>query len=136
MDDVQFGHATRDWWKIYHAGLASVTAPGGDLTGETAPASSAAAAPLTSFIGEYHNDYYGTITIRDDGGKLVVAMGPTGGYTFPLTHWDGNDFSFVPTGENAPDGSLSSANFAVTDGMATSVTMGFFDANKLETWTR
>lgn len=52
------------------------------LAARTALASPAAASPLARYVGEYHNDYYGTISITEKDGKLIVAMGPKGGYTF------------------------------------------------------
>ena len=57
-------------------------------------------------------------------------------YRLALEHWDGNTFSFVPTGENAPNGSLSSATFTMDGDQAVAVNLEFFDTNGLGTWTR
>lgn len=72
------------------------------------------------------------------GETLVAELGPDGGYVLELQPWDGDTFAFVPTGENAPLGSLSSATFTVPDGTARAETMTleFFDATGLGTWTR
>lgn len=136
MDLVQFGHLTQDWLPGYYKISNPTNEPEGDLVGKKPPASPAPAAPASAYTGTYHNATYGTLTVSESGGKLMGALGPDGKYTFELDHWDGNNFSFVPTGENAPLGSLSSANFAMTGASASGVTLGFFNATKLGTWTR
>jgi len=55
---------------------------------------------------------------------------------FPLTHWDGQIFTMVPTGENAPDGSISKVTFTLTGDTASAVTVEFFDADQLGTFRR
>jgi hypothetical protein len=72
-----------------------------------------------------------------DGDTLTVRLGPDGGYSFELEPWDGDTFAFVPTGENAPYGSRSSATFELGGGAGGDrMTLQFFDANRLGTWTR
>jgi CubicO group peptidase (beta-lactamase class C family) len=136
MDLVQFGHITQDWLPGYYKISNPTNDPEGDLVGKKPPTSATPAAAPAAYTGTYHNDTYGTLTVSESGGKLMGALGPDGKYTFALDHWDGNDFSFVPTGENAPLGSLSSANFAMTGATASAVTLGFFNTTKLGTWTR
>jgi hypothetical protein len=63
-------------------------------------------------------------------------MGRGGQYRFRLDHWDGRTFSFVPTGENAPDGSLSSAKFSLRGGHVAQLTLNYFDPDGLGTWVR
>ena len=43
----------------------------------------------------------------------MLTLGPDN-QQFPLTHWDGQVFTMVPTGENAPDGSISAVTFDVS----------------------
>ena len=136
LDRVQFGESTRDWYPAYNGALAHYYAPAGDLAGETAPADPAASGPLESFVGTWSNEYFGDAVVELDGDTLVVKLGPDGGYEFDLEPWDGDTFAFVPTGENAPDGSLSSATFALGGGAGDRMTLQFFDANGLGTWTR
>lgn len=73
--------------------------------------------------------------MRVDGDHPVVELGHDGGYQVELSEWDGSTYSFVLTGENAPDGSLSSAKFDASGEMST-LTLEFFNAGKLGTWTR
>ena len=66
----------------------------------------------------------------------MVDLGPAD-YRLPLEHWDGDTFSFVPTGENAPYGSLRRPRFTMDgDRQAVAVNLEFFDTNGLGTWSR
>lgn len=134
-DLVQFGETTRDWDETYGQAMAPLYAPAGDLADKKRPASPADPNPLSEYAGTYHNDYFGPATVRVDDDRLIVELGPGGGYQVELSEWHGNTFAFVPTGENAPDGSLSSATFGGS-GAASTLTLEFFDAEKLGTWTR
>jgi len=90
---------------------------------------------LQHYVGEYHNDYFGPATVRVVGDRLVVELGPAD-YRLPLDHWAGDTFSFVPVGEYAPHGSLSSATFTMDGDTAKALTLQFFDTQGLGTWTR
>lgn len=138
LDLVQFGYSTRDWLTDYGHAMAGYHEPAGDLTGQTPPGGAAPAQPLSAYAGTYANDYYGTATVTEKDGALVLALGPDGVSTAQLDPWDGDTFAFTPLGENAPAGSLSSAVFAVADGAATTMTLAFFNAEPglLGTWTR
>lgn len=136
LDIVQFGYPTRDWWKAFEQVLAGLMSPVGDLVGVKSPRRPAPSASPNALVGTYRNRYYGSAVISRHGRSTTMALGPKHQCTFTLNHWDGNTFSFVPTGENAPAGSLSSAKFAVSHGKASTVTLQFFDAQKHGTWTR
>ena len=137
LDRVQYGTATRDWYTAFNGALSHYYAPAGDLVDETPPADPAASAPLESFVGTWSNEYFGDAVVELDGETLVVRLGPDGGYELELEPWDGDTFAFVPTGENAPDGSRSSATFELgAGGGGDRMTLQFFDTNGLGTWTR
>lgn len=136
FDRVQFGDATRDWLADYGVALGHYLAPAGDLVDETPPAAPAASAPLDAFVGTWTNEYFGDAVVSRTGDTLSVALGPDGDYTFELEHWDGDTFAFVPTGENAPEGSRSSAAFTLGGSGGDELTLAFFDGNGLGTWTR
>lgn len=136
LDEVQFGESTRDWLADYGNVLAGYTAPAGDLVDESAPTPAAAARPLAEYAGAYANAYFGPAEVVVTGDTLVARLGPDGGYEVDLAPWDGDTFAFVPTEENAPDGSLSSATFTFVPGGAATLTLDFFDSNDLGTWTR
>ncbi|MHA7270319.1 serine hydrolase [Arthrobacter sp. HLT1-20] len=136
MDYAQFGASHRDWVRDYAGALAGLTAPAGDLVDATAPTNPAPSTALDSLLGSYVNAYHGPATVTFDAGKLTVALGPSGTYVLALEHWDANTFAFVPTGENAPAGSRSSATFAQDAVGRPTLRLEFFDSQGLGTWVR
>ncbi len=85
--------------------------------------------------GTYQNDYWGPITVNESGGGLVLTAGPKN-QQFPLTHWDGQTFTMIPTGENANLGSISTVTFGVTGDTASAVTVEHWDADGMGTFRR
>jgi hypothetical protein len=123
---VQFGRVTRDWLAGYAHVMAPISAPFGSLRGKTPPANARPAAALESYAGDYANDYYGPARIEARGDGLVLTIGPNG-MAFPLRHWNGDEFVYTPTGENAPDGSVSSVTFRMgTAGKASALAIEFY----------
>ncbi|WP_157426866.1 serine hydrolase [Agromyces salentinus] len=136
LDRVQFGEVHRDWLSDYGQAFAHYYEPAGDLSGEEQPSDAAAPGPLDAYAGTWMNPYYGDAVVEVQGDALVARLGPDGGYELALEPWDGDEFAFVPTGENAPWGSKSSATFAIGGGGAETMRLQFFDTNGLGTWTR
>ncbi|MFC4123956.1 serine hydrolase [Nocardia rhizosphaerae] len=129
-DLVQFGEIREDWRALYEQVIAPLNDPVGDLAGKPAPTNPAPAQPLSTYPGSYANEYWGPAVISEDGGELVLTIGPAQ-QRYPLRHWDGDTFAFEPSGENAPPGSVSSARFT-DDGLV----LDYFDENGLGTFTR
>jgi CubicO group peptidase (beta-lactamase class C family) len=110
-DLVQFGTITRDWYAGYHHLITPMLAPVGALAGKSPPANPAPPANLQSYAGTYQNEYYGPAEIQLHDSGLVMKIGPQR-KEFPLQHWDGDIFTYIPTGENAPDGSRATLTFS------------------------
>lgn len=108
-DLVQFGKVREDWLKLYQQLMVPMEDPVGSLVGQQPPANPAPAAPLSSYIGTYNNDYWGPARVTQNDGKLQLALGTK--LNVPLTHWDGNVFTFSFVTENAPPGTISKATF-------------------------
>ncbi|MFC3226414.1 serine hydrolase [Marinibaculum pumilum] len=126
-DLAQYGGITRDWYAGYARVMAPLSAPAGSLAGASAPAEPAPALDPADYAGAYENPYFGPLEIDVRDGALVMSVGPIP-MRFPLRHWDGNRFVFVPAGENAPAGSLSAVDFAQDDaGRIAAVTVEVFD---------
>ncbi len=134
-DIAEFGSEQQDWVAGYKRALAGVSAPFGELVGETPPAAPVPASVLPTYAGTYQNAFWGPVTVTESGGELVLTAGPNN-QQFPLTHWDGQTFTMVPTGENAPDGSISEVTFTVTGDTASAVTVEFWNHDGLGTFTR
>lgn len=129
-DLVQFGKVREDWRKLYGDAFAAMDAPVGSLVGKTPPAHPAPAAPPQTYVGTYRNDYWGPAKVTETAGKLSLSLGPRGD-VWPLTHWDGNVFTFAFVSENSPPGSISKATF---DG--NTLTLEYYDAERRGTFTR
>jgi CubicO group peptidase (beta-lactamase class C family) len=113
MDLVQYGEPFTNWYTVYQAAFASMSAPFGELAGQQPPASPAPAGPDSAYVGSYTNDLYGTATVTAGAGGLSLLLGPNQ-IAFPLTHWDGDVFTYTPTGESAGQGSVSKVTFTRT----------------------
>jgi CubicO group peptidase (beta-lactamase class C family) len=109
-DLVQYGSITRDWYAGYHHFTAPVRAPVGTLAGASPPANPTQPANLQAYTGTYQNDYFGPAEIHPQASGLILKIGPHG-TVFPLTHWDGDIFTYTPEGENAPAGSRAALTF-------------------------
>ncbi len=117
-DLVQFGEIREDWYRLYRELMAPLEQPQGSLVGRPRPADPAPPAPLSTYVGTHHTDYWGPARVTERDGKLVLDMGPPDARPqpgapdeFPLTHWDGNVFTFTLVTENAPPGTISKATF-------------------------
>ncbi|MGV0838235.1 serine hydrolase [Mycolicibacterium thermoresistibile] len=130
VDLVQFGEIRQDWYQLYRDTLAPLEEPQGSLVGAPPPVDPAPPAPLSEYVGTYHNDYWGPARVTERDGELVVTLGPEGWQggpppgEFVLNHRDGNVFTFTFVSENAPPGTISTAIF---DGDR--LTLEYFDAN-------
>jgi len=127
VDLVQFGEETRPWLDLWPARFAEFSDPAGDLVGEEPPTDAAPAGSAGDYVGTYTSPYFGTFVVTEQNGTLTGALGPEGGYTFEIDPWDGDTLSFVPTGENALPGSLSSAVFVREGEQITAVTLTYFN---------
>ncbi len=141
MDLVQYGQIREDWANLYQQAFDAMNKPEGSLVGKQAPANPAPARPLSDYTGGYANDYWGPAAVTERDGALQLAMGPKN-QMFPLTHWDGDTFTFPVTGENAPPGTISKAVFSGFP--HTTLNLEYFDLDmdldkdldKLGTFTR
>jgi hypothetical protein len=129
-DLVQFGEVREDWRRLYAGAFAGMDRPFGEMVGKQPPADPAPPRPLPSYVGSYANDYWGPATVSVSGGTLTVSLGPRP-EVYRLDHWDGDDFVFDVTSENAPPGSVSKAVFA-----GDRLTLEYFDSDKMGTFTR
>lgn len=133
MDLVQYGQIREDWAALYNHALGPMNNAEGSLVGKQPPANAAPARPLTDYLGVYTSDYWGPAVVTEHDGQLQLALGPKN-QTFPLTHWDGDTFSFALTNENAPPGTISKATFVGFP--RGTLNLEYYDTDKLGTFTR
>ncbi|MFD7261962.1 serine hydrolase [Streptomyces sp. NPDC059874] len=130
FDVAQHGKATTDWLPL----LASVYAKEVDEARSPTdyahpPASAKPAKDSAAYTGTYDNPYYGKATVTaDNKGTLTLALGPKP-MLFPLTHYDGDTFSFETTGEMA----VGRTGVTFADG---TLRVEYLDATHLGTFTQ
>jgi CubicO group peptidase (beta-lactamase class C family) len=130
MDLVQYGQIRENWADLYKQAVSWINNPEGSLVGKQPPANPTPGRPLSDYVGEYANNYWGPATVTERDGALQLALGPKN-QTFALTHWDGDTFTFPLTSENAPAGTVSKAVFS-----GNGLNLEYFDTDRLGTFTR
>lgn len=134
LDLALVGGLTQDWLPAYQAQFEKITANPATIT-DPAPTNPKPALADTAYAGVYANDYYGPAEVTQTTSGLVLTLGPDA-TAFPLTHWDGNEFTWIAPGENSPGPSL--ITFTVSpEGTASSLTIDALDeVPPLGTFTR
>ncbi|MFG2974335.1 serine hydrolase [Streptomyces sp. NPDC048331] len=131
FDYAEHGKVSTDWLPLAaSAYAAALAAPGASTTDYAHPPKGAQPAQdSAAYIGTYDNPYYGKATVTaDDKGALTLALGPKP-LRFPLTHYDGDTFSFVTQGENA----VGRTGVIFADG---TLRVEYLDAEHLGTFTQ
>jgi CubicO group peptidase (beta-lactamase class C family) len=128
-DLVQFGEVREDWLTLFQHVISPIEKPEGSLVGQSPPTNAAPSAPLPTYVGTYRNDYWGSARVSEKDGRLQLELGTK--LTVPLTHWDGNVFTYEWVSENSPPGSVGKATF---DGPK--LTLEYYDKTGKGTFTR
>jgi hypothetical protein len=128
-DLVQFGEVRTNWFELYNGAYVAMEKPVGSLSGQQPPAAPAPPAPLSDYVGEYANPYFGAARITERNGELDLSIGPK--LIVPLKHWDGNVFAVSFVTENSPPGSTSTATF---DGDV--LKLEYYDEDGMGTFTK
>ncbi|MFB6615645.1 serine hydrolase [Streptomyces sp. NPDC085524] len=130
FDFAEHGKATTDWLPllaaVYEQGDFALRSP----TDYARPPSGAKPAQDSAvYTGTYDNAYYGKATVTaDDHGALTLSLGPKP-QRYPLTHYDGDTFSFETAGENA----VGRTGVFFSDG---TLRVEYLDADHLGTFTQ
>ena len=135
LDTAQTGGPTVDWLKFLGPVFQqTLQAERSKVDYSKPPASPAPAKANSAYTGTYANDYYGPMTVSDQGGKLVMQLGPKKQRSV-LRHYNGDTFSYSTTGEMAVG--LSGVTFTVgSGGHADKVRVENLDTSGLGTFTR
>ncbi|MFE2480072.1 serine hydrolase [Streptomyces sp. NPDC059389] len=130
FDTAEHGGPTTDWLPLFAELYAQQLGPGPSATDYAHPPAGAKPARADSaYTGTYVSPYYGKLTVTaNPGGGLTLSLGPKP-MRFPLTHYDGDTFSYVTTGENA----VGRTGVFFKDG---TVRIEYLDATHLGTFTK
>ena len=135
LDYVEAGSVQDDWLSLYGQLLAGMYVNPSKLAGKQPPAHPVPAKPDSFYTGTYDNPYYGSVRIVSAGGSLHLLIGPRPD-DYVLRHWSGDLFAFYPTGENALGITAATFNAGAGSPPATSVTLEYYNATGLGTFTR
>ncbi len=105
FDLVFEGEPTRDWATAWDQLYESMFGPANEAAKEklgTPPASATPPLALSAYAGTYANPYFGTATVEEKNGRLIVKLGPDGRTSYPLSHFDRDLFVYFPYAET-PD---------------------------------
>lgn len=104
LDLATTGSVSRDWLTLAGARVMAASEPEyvTATNWENPPTDVTAAAPDETYLGVFHNDFYGDVEIAQTADGLILRIGPKP-LEFPLTHYDRDTFSWQPAGENAAD---------------------------------
>lgn len=118
-DLVEYGSLQQDWLKATSAAFGPLTAKTGTVFGKKQPKNPTPAKALSTYVGTYANDYVGDASVSEEGGKLVLRVGPNGETKLRLKHWDGDVFYYNSL--DMPPGFPTGVEFDVVNGAAESV---------------
>lgn len=135
LDYVVAGSVQDDWLTLYGQVFAAMYVNPSELAGKKPPKHPVPAKPDSFYTGTYDNPYYGPIRVVSEGGSLHLRIGPRPD-DYVLRHWSGDLFAFYPTGENALGITAATFNAGAGSPPAASLTLEYYNATGLGTFTR
>jgi CubicO group peptidase (beta-lactamase class C family) len=107
LDLVHYGKPQRDYLALIGPMMGQMMADSQNSSPDYAtlpvPQNSRPAKPGSAYVGKYSNEYFGTVEVIEDKGKLVLRLPPRGAY-YELAHWDGDFFTYYFASENTGSG--------------------------------
>ena len=97
-DLVRTGALERDWLGFFGPIFGAIFVNQSKVAAPP-PADARPARPLDAYVGRYHSPYAGDIAVTRDGDQLTLTIGPKQ-LSAPLTHYDGDTFSWLAPGGN------------------------------------
>lgn len=124
------GTLSRDWMALYKEAFAARLQA--DLRGPgdyVQPLPEAQATRnLQAYVGAYRNDYYGQVSVAQNGNALTLTIGPDK-TAYPLRPWNADEFLYEPQGENAVR--ITKVSFSVaSSGKAERLRVEYLDQNR------
>jgi CubicO group peptidase (beta-lactamase class C family) len=103
LDMVHYGKPQRDYLPLLGKLFAGMIAESQDASPDyatlTPPKTATAAEPLSTYVGKYTNEYFGTLEVSVDDNRLILRLPPRGAY-YELAPWDGDTFTYYFASEN------------------------------------
>jgi CubicO group peptidase (beta-lactamase class C family) len=103
LDLVHYGKAQRDYLTLVGNVMADMLKESQeespDYSRMSPPKNLTPARPLNSYVGQYSNEYFGTLEVSIAGDRLILRLPPRGAY-YELSHWDGDTFTYYFASED------------------------------------
>ncbi len=103
LDLVHYGKPQRDYLTLASTSFAQMVAETQNASQNYAmlkrPNNPAPAKALESYAGTYTNEYFGTLHVAVESGRLILRLPPLGSY-YELSHWDGDTFTYYFASES------------------------------------
>lgn len=116
-DLVRTGAPERDWLDFFGPIFGGLFVNNSSVANPP-PADAKPARPLDAYVGRYTSRYAGDIAVTRDGDQLTLTIGPKQ-LSAPLTHYDGDTFSWLAPGGNGEP--VSAVTFSGGTDLALSV---------------
>lgn len=135
--DILFeGDVTRDWLGAYFGLFSGLLAEDRAFMRDYGNPPENPVPPLAegAYYGVYHNPYFGYLLVYRQSRGLTMWLGPNF-MPYALSHWDGNQFTFETSGENALG--ISGADFSMgAGGRADAVVLERYNKDGMGTFRR
>lgn len=135
MDNALHGSPTREWIALYEQAFADIRDEDWAMSRQydVPPKNPAPPLAVSAYVGTYSNPFYGAARVVQQNSGLVLLLGPNE-KPYPMTHWDGNTYTYVTDGEMGAG--TSGIFFTVENGVASDMRIEYFDKNQNGTLTR
>jgi CubicO group peptidase (beta-lactamase class C family) len=114
LDLVHYGKPQRDYLAVASKAFEQMVAATQDAStnyaAHPAPKNPRSAKPINRYAGKYSNEYFGTLEVAIESGRLILRLPPRGAY-YELTHWDGDTFTYYFASESTGLGSRGAKFF-------------------------
>ncbi|MDX8534692.1 serine hydrolase [Mesorhizobium sp. VK25A] len=137
-DLVFDGKVEKDWvgaWDSIYSGMFGPGIAAAKATYATPPSPPRPAASAGAYAGRYANDFIGEAVVSGAGDGLMLKVGPAGARSYPLRHFDGDQFLTYPDAE-MPDRPAAVSFVVGPNGKASAMIIEFLDDNHLGTLQR
>ncbi len=136
LDMARTGAVQNDYLSLLAPIFAELVTPayGNAVDYSTPPTDPSPQRDPAVYVGTYANDLYGPVSITEEGGELIIGLGPAPD-TYPLAHWNRDTFTYLPIGENA--NAPAAVTFTIgVDGTASQVLIENLDIHDQGTFVR
>jgi CubicO group peptidase (beta-lactamase class C family) len=103
LDYLHYGKQQRDYLPLVGQFLSKMIADTQNASVNYAalppPGNPVAAKPLSTYVGKYANEYFGTLEVTLENNRLILRLPPRGAY-YELAHWDGDIFTYYFASES------------------------------------